>query len=84
MGGVWGLVGFGVSMNDVVYYLDGGVFGLVRLDLEVGVWFWVRYGDVISGWLLHGMPCTTYAPPMHGPACPSSQTPILPHPTYTH
>ena len=32
--------GFGVS---IVYYLDGGVVGLVRLDLSIGVLFWMRY-----------------------------------------
>ena len=48
-------MGFGVSINDVVYYLDGGVFGLVRLDLSIGVWFWMRYGDVINGGLPHQM-----------------------------
>ena len=47
--------GFEVSINNMLYYLDGGVFGLVGLDLEVGVWFWMRYGDVISV----TMPCTT-------------------------
>ena len=40
--------GFGVSINDVVYYLDGGVVGLVRLDLGIGVWFWMMCGNVIS------------------------------------
>ena len=38
----WDL-GFGVSINDVVYYLDGGVVGMVRLDLSIGAWFWMRY-----------------------------------------
>ena len=32
--GAWWL-GFGVSINDVVYYLDGGVVGLVRFDLSI-------------------------------------------------
>ena len=54
--GAWVVVhGIGVSINDVVYYLDSGVAGLVRLDLGIGVWFWMRYGDVISGGLLHEM-----------------------------
>ena len=47
--GVWLVHGdFGVGINYVSYYLDGGVVGLVRLDLGVGVWFWMRYGDVIN------------------------------------
>ena len=46
MGGAWD---FGVVITDVVYYLDGGVVGLVGLDLGVGVLFWMRYGDVIKG-----------------------------------
>ena len=39
MGGAWRGDGLGLA------YLGGGVVGLVRLDLEVGVWFWMRYGD---------------------------------------
>ena len=35
--------GFGVSINDVVYYLDVGVVGLVRLGLSIGFLFWVGY-----------------------------------------
>ena len=34
---------FGVSINGVVYYLDGGVVGLVMLDLSVEVGFWMRW-----------------------------------------
>ena len=52
--GAWVVVhgiGVGVSIDDV----DGGVAGLVRLDLGIGVWFWMRYSDVISGGLLHEM-----------------------------
>ena len=26
----------------MVYYLDGGVVGLGRLDLSIGVWFWIN------------------------------------------
>ena len=39
----WWCVGFGVSLNDVVYYLGVGFVGLVRLDLSIGVWVWMRY-----------------------------------------
>ena len=45
MGGAWRvcmasmLVGVWGKHNDV----DGGVVGLVRLDLSIGVWFWLRY-----------------------------------------
>ena len=49
-GVVHGVVyGFGVCINDVVYYLDFGGGRLVRLSLSIGVWFWMRYGDVING-----------------------------------
>ena len=48
-GVVHGVVyGFGVCINDVVYYLDFGGGGLVRLNLSIGVWFWMRYGEVIK------------------------------------
>ena len=54
MGGAWhGDGGFWGCINDVVYYLDGGVVGLVILDLIIGVGFWMRCGDVISQWLPH-------------------------------
>ena len=33
--------GFGVGINDVVYYYLGVGVGLVRL--EVRVWFWMRF-----------------------------------------
>ena len=42
-GGAWRGAWFGISIN----YLDGGFVGLVRLDLSIGVWFWMRCGDVI-------------------------------------
>ena len=49
MDGAWcGAWGFGVGINDVVNYLDFGVVGLVRLDLSIGVWLWMRYGDFIN------------------------------------
>ena len=35
--------GFEVSINDVVYYLDGRVVGLVMLGLSIGVGFWMRW-----------------------------------------
>ena len=50
---VHGILGDGI--NDVIYYLEVGVVGLVRLDLGVGAWFWMRYGDVINGGLPHEM-----------------------------
>ena len=48
MGGAWRGAwvvhgGFGVSINDVVYYLDGGVVGLVMLDLSIGVGLWMMW-----------------------------------------
>ena len=36
MGGAW-CMGFGVGINDVVYYLEVGIVGLVMLDMRFGV-----------------------------------------------
>ena len=97
--GMMAVRGFGVGINDVVYYyLDVGVVGLVRLDLEVGVWFWMRYGDVIRYTTSFMptpnpctaiMPCTTHAPTpctdaMHCPACPVTIYQIRPPLTCRH
>ena len=41
--GMMAVHGFGVGINDVVYYYLGVGVGLVRLDLEVRVWFWMRF-----------------------------------------
>ena len=50
--GAWWFMG-ALYMGAGLDYLDGGVVGLVRLDLGVRVRFWMRYGDVINMEPLH-------------------------------